>query len=1537
MKTKLTRLTKRSVAMILAILMMLSMLIVGTLTTANAAISGNIYFDNSKTKWSDVYCFIGHSGYLRSYRMSLDSNGVWKTDKSFSNEFGDATGIFFASASGGYSLLSGSSSYNRDNRSSLGLSSEYTATYTASAGNIGATYCYVPASASTNASLSYSQTPTTVKSNNGAVELPAVTDTDLKNVINSNYVQIFMGEDQGWGDKDTYYLMSAGSTSQKAASIGNRAEFKVNSDSIWLQATKTAVSAGSSGTYSLSNSSSWAGVTINRALSGGSGYFLTGSSSWGDCSGSAGSTSGNYAYYLQSATASISTTSKTITKGSSAGSVSATITKGYYSYNNGGNKAMHMVYYAKDSSGNLYKIGTGSDITSSSSSVTLSDTQYLPSGTYTVYGVMNDDVINVKASNTFALTVSNPTHNVTFSQSTGGTLTVNSSTTSPQSVAEGSYYTVKATPNSGWKIKSLKIDGVTETSATGKTDAYSVNKLMGTSDVVVSVEFEQDKQPVCSSVTLTRNPSDHLYVGESCTFTATANSPVSGASLTYTFYVDGVVKQSLSSRTFTTTFNDTNSHTIYVVVEGGTDYTSVESSKMTVTPTAASSSKNVTYYIDFHDNTPSSPTIKVGSGSATTLTKQGTSTVYAATVSTTYYYNAAGDKNVATSDISATVTASGTSYNITIDKGAIQTGEIWFEAINETSQSLKMDSANNSTTLIQSGYKRIYLAKPYSWGNSSSGSEPKWQNIGIYYWDPVSSQDWQHGDKMTLLGYDSSYYYYYVDVKSGVNNIIFQGWGTNTTNGKDPLAQTDDIKEIGDSNFFELSKDDSASHGYVGKKKSTGNAVIPSYTRYYSSVAMNVTEVVQGNTSTYVNIAPTYKGGKVTYTSNDTGVVTVDTSGNIFPKASGTTTITVRVYGTVGALITSNTSNADSMTYTVSVTVKDPTKFGDFSTMSLESSTSTINIPQVSGSYPAKVSDVTALVSGVTNVPKSSTGGYKNSAVITKVNDYKYEVKYAKANSTFTGYSGIQIIATATTQSIKHLAGKRYGINCWNKTGVRNDEITKTITKSNSDGVETATAKMTLDGSTFDAIYVEYTYVDITFNFDYYEYNTLRKVPKTDAKGNEVVDESGNTVYEYKNFYQYDAEYVGVEDRYNPLFNQKVNGEETHIHKIYTVEHFEVRDSTAATVSVADLINANNNYVADALYNMPYNDYYSYVLPNDKITITARDSGKYSATVNVELTHTPREYRVYLNGKLNNTVKYQEYVELTAGADAKWFQTVDGNKVALLATGESYRFRVTNEIYIQSESGATAADKENRSVVSYSGYEITHDNNVEKLAQNFYIADFFDPTKVIDPDSVPDEDGNKLPYDDVAFVGGGVMYYSLTDGVVNQNVVSAGYADSNGKANTDELKAFIKSKIELNDGSEYTDSKELAKAIAYGTEIQPTVDRVNNRSTGLVYRYLPFTVYNRNGNDLVKDEETGEFTTTTNSNTFRYSNSLQAYQYIYSSRSDNNPSNAGRDMRLYAYYIYSYTAYDKNTGIPETQYEVVVSGNYADAPTYLKN
>ena len=1176
-----------------------------------------------------------------------------------------------------------------------------------------------------------------------------------------------------------------------------------------------------------------------------------------------------------------------------------------------------------DNTGKRFAFGTSTDYSTTNTHTVVSSA--VANTTYSVYvkakaeyggklsktAVQSGTIYYKCVPNTYSVTIKrNPTE--------GGNVTIGG-TSNPTTAQIGSTaVNITATPKEGYQFKNWT---TSNSNITVKNSTSSSTSVTATGTGTLTANFE--KIPCTVTYTL----------GNNVTYSSSSGGTHNSTSKTITAYYGDTVSLTVDYASGYE-YDPDNS-----IIPNGA---SVSTDKKTFTFSNITANKSITikarefsnfdveYFIDMHNNTVSaSKTVEVavvtssnggtvkkdnnGNDCKGTLTKVvGSSTVYSAKFTTPL---------VKSNPLYLRIKYGTTYYYQSLTSAQVQqlaektTKEIWLEATNEASQTLSMTPSKPSKT-VQSGYKRIYLDRVTS-GNT-------WTNVYIYCWNEKNESftTWDNSTKMTIFKTTTGHVYYYADIPTKyATNVIFHNG--NSGNGN----QTGDIKDIGTTNYFQLSSTETA------LQMDTVIAA-PECASYYSNVKMNLKETDNGA----VNIAPTLSNSKftVTYTSDNKTVADVDAMGNIIPKASGDAQITVKVSNSLG----------DSKSYYTNVKINDPTKFKEFKIMSIESQTSTISItPKDVASFP----EVSTLLTGVANVPKNSSNGYKNSAIVT-IDGSNCTVKYAKPNNQFY-YGDIYVTATVKTKSEKYTSnGRRYGIKCWQKNFEENPEINKTITKSITDGVETATSKMTLDGSKFEAIYEEYEYVDVTFNFKYYEYKTLRSIPKTDADGNPLYNDKGEPIYEELNFYQYDPQYI--ED----------NGfENTHNEKVYTVSDFEVRNLTADKITKLNI----RASAIDAIVDMPENDYYTYVMPDfteeSSSVVINPNTVNHTATVDVSLIQKPRTYSVSVGGnkitKYNkeqqntdqneNPVYYQSYVTATVGEKSNWYDEKSG---ALLATGKSYRFRVTNDTELEARPISGEENKDNRTAISLSGYELTHEESasdpgkkVEKLVQNFYIADFFDPARVTR------EDG--APRDDVKFVGGGVAYYSYTkdsadNKTFNQNVIDAGYVHGQnvegsvyGEANADAIKNKLKAVIEKNiAGGDVTDSEDLAKAIAYGTEIKPTVDKVSGRSTGLVYRYLPYEQYKRSGDALEKDDE-GKYTFATkiNSNVFRYSTALKAYQYIYASKAENKESNANKYMRTYSYYIYSYTAYDEETDLPTTEYEVVLSDNYSDAATYWEN
>lgn len=104
MKTKISHFGRSTVSVILAVMMLLSTMLIGTVSTVNAAINlkGTYYFDNTDANWDNVYMvFIGTNDTYKKYnKMSVSEGKYYKYDQSAE---WDANGFYFTNSSNGSS------------------------------------------------------------------------------------------------------------------------------------------------------------------------------------------------------------------------------------------------------------------------------------------------------------------------------------------------------------------------------------------------------------------------------------------------------------------------------------------------------------------------------------------------------------------------------------------------------------------------------------------------------------------------------------------------------------------------------------------------------------------------------------------------------------------------------------------------------------------------------------------------------------------------------------------------------------------------------------------------------------------------------------------------------------------------------------------------------------------------------------------------------------------------------------------------------------------------------------------------------------------------------------------------------------------------------------------------------------------------------------------------------------------------------------------------------------------------------------------
>ncbi len=666
-------------------------------------------------------------------------------------------------------------------------------------------------------------------------------------------------------------------------------------------------------------------------------------------------------------------------------------------------------------------------------------------------------------SNTIYIKSVSPGHDVTISAGTGGSV----SPSGKQAVGS-SGISVKATPNAGYHFKDWTVTG-----GASVTDANSATTtLHANATGTLTANFEKD-EPACTSVTLTREPSGTVYKDVEYTFTATAEGAVSGA--TYHFYVDGSTKQNTVSNEFKTSFADTNTHTVYVQVEKS-GYTSVKSDTLSLTPSESQSesSKDVTYYIDLHDNKIStSPTIKFGSGAATTLTKVGESTVYSAKVSTPYKYDAvSGDVDTPIADIPATVTCNGGEYQVTIGKKAISTGEAWLESIGQIKRD-KVTTSTTTTSKVSKTKKVVYLVV----STSLSG----WTTPHLYCDD--GTMDWTSAKAMTKIGTNTSGQSVYA-VEVGVSATV--GVFKTVAGSADDINNRSVDANLSSSNRFLIStstsNDNNGNYGRTLTSYSSTEAFVYSHPS---------TITISSDSSTNISMTKDddYTGASITYSVPSTYSSIISVSGSTLTAKSVTTRKTATITGTVHSGYYSSMSSwtnktYDEKTFTINVTVEPEVTSGSFNVMSYKSVSSTFDAEN------GTLSGVSTELHGSKSTG-NATSTINNRGIVTKNSSGSYTVKYAEADSD-TEYGTLKLKVTPSTTALED-----YYFDGWY------------VGDEKSVDYKDEYAEIWLDGKDYTIKYIQRTTwtVNIVYKYDLYDDSEITYYDEDYAKEHDIPKE----------------------------------------------------------------------------------------------------------------------------------------------------------------------------------------------------------------------------------------------------------------------------------------------------------------------------------------------------------------------------------------------------------------------------------------------
>lgn len=820
---------------------------------------------------------------------------------------------------------------------------------------------------------------------------------------------------------------------------------------------------------------------------------------------------------------------------------------------------------------------------------------------------------------------------------------------------------------------------------------------------------------------------------------------------------------------------------------------------VTATETAYPGAKDVTYYIDFHNNTLSAnPTIKFGSNAAVNLepvTSDNNANVYSATVSTPYtYHYVTGNANTALSNIDAVINANGNNYDITINKSVIHSGscECWIESqgtIGTTDVTTRKTTVTNSSST-----KRIYMAR----------KNLNWYTSTIYYWkdgETASSAEMKYLGTKTVDSNVTQYYYYY-DVPSDVNRVKFQ----NGTDNTGDYNETEDLWVTGgasDYNCWYLYQSDNANNHIANSPQLKTD---PTISTYFTPVTIQA----GGTTS----IAPEATG-TVTYSSDATSVATVASNGTLTAVGAGTATITITATGDFGEEVTSTSgaNGTDTVTAETNVTVASGSVTGSFSVMSYDSEQSTYS---VNSNNKVKIDSINTVLHGTKANGASAT--VKGGGIVTSTgSDYTktYTVKYAKAETT-TGYGGLAVRVSFNVTP----ANDECYFDGWYVGG------TKSTTYTSEDDT------LRIDGSNYELKFVEQTTTTVTIVYHYDTYDTS------------------------SNHIAYDATWASSNDEAQTR----------------SVTDIKVRSNSISDSVAKDLVIDNCPSII--------NNYYNYKL----VTKTRTQDATYgyqvgtitskACTIDAYLKKSPRKYAVTVNGTryANKTYTYQASLNIQAGEvddfnnDDNLIWKVDGQ---IVASGTNYQFRVTGDTEITAELNNTGQNNvmNGKSIIDFKNYELKYESGVQKLIQNFYIADFFN--------------SDLGDSDNAEFIGGGVLYYAVDK--TTGKATKATAADGKGLVSENDLKSVVTRQLNGN----------------YTTDINAAADS----TTGVNIRYKQYT----DGSSI-----------------YKYSQSLQAYQYIFSNKTTNNAKNEDYALRVYAYFIYKVGS----------EYYVSVSGQCADANFY---
>lgn len=502
MKTKISHLGRSTVSVILAVMMLLSTMLIGTVSTANAAVGDaiKVYFEKSSCTdknngstggWSDIYAyaFDSNKNPVKTYTNSADATGSADWPGKTMNKEGNDIYSILVEPTATHIIFNNGSKQTRD----------------------------IPLPQDDQ--LNWKNTPVIYKNNefksySASVDTTGVvTDTRLISVLDGSKVMFYGGEAVDWNQ--TYFVAM---NTQSATDIADKADMTKITKSLYQNSTSINFRFGilcvPVGTYYMGHSG-WAPNLSANVVAGDA--FVIYNSGINDFKQVASDGSD---LLLQS----VSTGTKTATTTLSAAGVATGDSLGVTTSTSAGSSSLGFdnafEYYVLNKTTNKFYKVTLSD-------GKLDTSAFTDEGNYEVKTVLKDaNGLYVLADSDNFVISNKAKYSVTFGSNDAnmGKVTVsdgtNSYTTSPASVEEGKSVTFTATANEGYKFDGWYSDANCTTEIAGATGATYTTTV--TADTTVYAKFVAETY----NITAKENTNCTVTVNETAAYGSNVNVTV---------------------------------------------------------------------------------------------------------------------------------------------------------------------------------------------------------------------------------------------------------------------------------------------------------------------------------------------------------------------------------------------------------------------------------------------------------------------------------------------------------------------------------------------------------------------------------------------------------------------------------------------------------------------------------------------------------------------------------------------------------------------------------------------------------------------------------------------------------------------------------------------------------------------------------------------------------------------------------------------------------------------------------------------------